>query len=364
MEEKDNRKNVNRIKKAILIVIFLLIAFPIILSIFLLNKVSKLEKKIDTIISEQVSPGEAKTFSENIKNYEYLCNMAKGNENADKMEVQNKLEQDTSSQMRLSSPQVRSKEINTSLVKEKASVTDAATMTDAHGTAETARKSDCTVKLNGKKVYLTFDDGPSPYTNEILDILKEKHVKATFFVVASDYSYSDEMNRIVNEGHTIGMHSVTHDFKKIYKNITSYEHDVDGIHDMIYDMTGVDTKFYRFPGGSSNEVSKVSIDKCIEYLNKKGYIYFDWNAANEDATGENLNAEQLNQNVMTYVRENKGDSIVLLHDLETHKVTVDALPGLIDTLRSEGYELLPITDKTIPVQHYVPENNKKSGAAE
>ncbi len=204
---------------------------------------------------------------------------------------------------------------------------------------------------NGKTVYITFDDGPSMMTDEILDILDEKGVKATFFVVNTSDMFYDSMKRIVDEGHTIAMHSYTHDYSTVYADLNSFERDVNMIHDLIYDVTGVDAKYYRFPGGSSNQVSQVPMEECAEYLSDMGYVYFDWNAMNDDAEVKNLSADELNRRALGYIANNPGDTVLLLHDLETHQATVEALPELIDTLLAEGYGIAAIDDDTPLVQH-------------
>lgn len=325
-QEKKRRKRVNRMKRSLIFWIFFLTILSIFLSLYLLFRLLTVEKKLDGLLERDYSERilkEVHTEGDGLQKYDSLLSM--------------KAEEVPQRDAEAKSSQTVLQEYATSHDAEREPV-----VTPSDGKKEG----------EGKKVYLTFDDGPSPFTNQILDILKEKNVKATFFVVAHDTSYQAEMNRIVTEGHTIGMHSMSHKYKTIYRNLKSFEQDVDGIHNLIFEMTGVDTKFYRFPGGSSNEVSRVSIDKCIDYLNEKGYVYYDWNAMNDDATGETYTASELNQHVMEYVRNNPGDSIVLLHDLETHESTVEALPKLIDELREKGYTLLPITSDTPPVQHH------------
>ena len=206
---------------------------------------------------------------------------------------------------------------------------------------------------NGKKVYLTFDDGPSENTDDILDILKKNNVKATFFVVYNDdKSMVPYYNRIVDEGHTIGLHSYSHVYETVYASEKAFEEDVTKIHDYVQSVTGVDAKIYRFPGGSSNEVSEnVDTNRMIEYLTREGYTYYDWNAESGDAEDEGLTPDQLNDNVMGYVRANEGDSVVLMHDFKNGVATARALQSLIDTLKAEGYELCPIDENTDPCQH-------------
>ncbi len=208
---------------------------------------------------------------------------------------------------------------------------------------------------NGRKVYLTFDDGPSDYTDELLDILDKYNVKATFFVVVNSYKYKDQLNRILNDGHTLGLHSKSHVYSKIYADYQSYVRDVYEVHNWVYKLTGYDSKYYRFPGGSSNNVTNVPISECVSYLHRNGYEYYDWNSESRDAENLYLTPEQLNDNVMNYVRNSDGNVTVLMHDLDDHYNTIEALPALIETLQSEGFELCPIDENTVPVQHYIPQ---------
>lgn len=209
-----------------------------------------------------------------------------------------------------------------------------------------------------KKVYLTFDDGPSQYSNELLDVLKKYNVKATFFVIGKTDKESLKIyKRIVEEGHTLAMHSYTHKYDVIYKSLDNFKKDIEKLSNLLYEATGVRPKYYRFPGGSSNQVSKVSVKKCISYLKEKGIAYFDWNAVNGDATGKKYTAKQMVANVMEGVSKN-NNSMVLMHDTASKDTTVKSLPSLIKKLKKEGYVLLPITDYTKPVQHVKAESVK------
>ena len=204
-------------------------------------------------------------------------------------------------------------------------------------------------------MYLTFDDGPSIYTGQILDILNENDVKATFFVIAKeDERFLPYYKRIVDEGHTLGMHSYTHDYTQIYESLESFEQDVSQLSDFLYSQTGVRPDIYRFPGGSSNSVCNVPMNECIAYLNEQGIVYYDWNALNGDAVSEELSVDQLVNNIMGSVRKN-NTSIVLMHDMQSRHTTVESLQPLIDTLKEEGYEILPIDEETPLIQH-VPYN--------
>ncbi len=201
------------------------------------------------------------------------------------------------------------------------------------------------------KVYLTFDDGPSDNTDDILDVLDDYGIKATFFVIGKEDEHSKEMyTRIVNEGHTIGMHSYSHKYSDIYSSLDAFASDLDRIQNLIYDVTGVDSLVYRFPGGSSNKVSDMEMKKYIEYLNENNIRYFDWNVSSGDATSQAYSSDELVENVMRDVIKYKT-SVVLMHDADAKDATVAALPKLIESLQAEGAVLLPISDDTTLIQH-------------
>lgn len=202
-----------------------------------------------------------------------------------------------------------------------------------------------------RRVYLTFDDGPSSNTDKILDILNEYGVKATFFVCGKE-RYMEEYQRIVKEGHTLGMHSYSHKFQEIYHSTEAFVEDMDRLHDYLYEVTGVDSNIVRFPGGSSNTICEKDVmQDLISYLAQEGMRYFDWNVSSGDATNSYISAEQIAKNVLDNVW--KYDSvIVLMHDASNKDTTVEALPIIIEKiLESENTVLLPITEDTTPIQH-------------
>lgn len=202
-----------------------------------------------------------------------------------------------------------------------------------------------------KRVYLTFDDGPSIYTGQILDILAANDVKATFFVIArQEDSYWPYYQRILDEGHTLGMHSYTHNYEQVYASTESFQQDIIQLSQFLEERTGVKPTIYRFPGGSSNTVMNVEVQDCIAYLNQEGITYYDWNALNGDAVSNELPPEKLVENIMADVRKN-NNSIVLMHDMQSRHTTVESLQNLITTLKSEGYEILPIDENTPLIQH-------------
>lgn len=200
-------------------------------------------------------------------------------------------------------------------------------------------------------VYLTFDDGPSSNSHAILDILKQYNVKATFFLVGKGDEESRAVyRRIVEEGHTLGMHSYTHKYSEIYASLDSFAADFDRIHDLLYDATGQEPTVYRFPGGSSNKVSNTDMREFIQYINDKGVTYFDWNVSSGDATAQAFTPDELVENVMQDVVKYKT-SVVLMHDAANKSATVQALPQLIETLQARGMRIAPITESTPAVQH-------------
>lgn len=205
--------------------------------------------------------------------------------------------------------------------------------------------------LEGKTAYLTFDDGPSSNTAKILDILKEYDVKATFFVVGKTDAESIGLyQRIVKEGHSLGMHSYSHSYSSIYASVKAFERDFNKIEALLYRTTGVESRLYRFPGGSSNSVSALPMEDFIRFLKEKKVQYYDWNAANGDALGEVLTVSQLVANTMNSVLRNDS-SIILMHDSDQYDTTVEALPEIITLLQANEITLLPITEQTEPVQH-------------
>lgn len=208
------------------------------------------------------------------------------------------------------------------------------------------------VKSSGKKVYLTFDDGPSSNTDQILDILKDYDVKATFFVVGkTDERSVKAYQRIVEEGHTLAMHSYSHRYDEIYESKEAFARDLNSLQEYLYETTGVWPRIYRFPGGSSNTVSKVDMQELIEYLTDIGITYFDWNVASGDAVSRTLPAETIVNNCLSGIEKQK-ESVILMHDASNKGTTIEALPRIIEAIQEQGdVELLPITDETVPVQH-------------
>ncbi len=206
---------------------------------------------------------------------------------------------------------------------------------------------------NGKAVYLTFDDGPGQYTDRLLDILADHNVKATFFVTASFPKYLDCLEREAAEGHTIAVHTYSHDYKKIYKSTKAYWKDFEQMEAVIEEYTGERTNVFRFPGGSSNMISKKFdegiMTKLVKQANQKDLVYYDWNVLSGDA-GNTRDPDQIYKNIVKGCANNTH-SVVLCHDI--HEFTVDAMDKTIHKLLVQGYVLLPLDENTPTVHQQV-----------
>ena len=219
---------------------------------------------------------------------------------------------------------------------------------------EAVSEEDADESSKMRNVYLTFDDGPSTYTNQILDILNEYDVKATFFVTGKDEpEYAELYQRIVEEGHTLGMHSYSHRYDEIYASTESFIADFEKLQDYLYDLTGVESKFYRFPGGSNSASSLTDIQGMIDYLDGQGVAYFDWNVTSRDSTTPMLSAEQIVDNC-TQNMDYYNNAFILLHDSKEKSTTVEALPQIIEKISAiENTQIVPITEKTVPVHQRI-----------
>ena len=201
-------------------------------------------------------------------------------------------------------------------------------------------------------IYLTFDDGPSYLTKEVLDILHEENIKATFFVTNAD----ENTKRAYELGHTIALHSYTHDYSYIYANSENYFDDLNKLANKVYSVIGIYPKIVRFPGGSSNTISRNFSSGIMSYLTKevlkRGYVYFDWNIDANDAGSDVNNSTNIYYNVVNNLSHNKTN-IVLMHDSSGHTATVSALRDIIKFGKEHGYSFKAITDDTPVVIHNV-----------
>lgn len=207
-----------------------------------------------------------------------------------------------------------------------------------------------TVTPPGKVIYLTFDDGPSCYTEKLLQILEKYDAKATFFVINSDYT--DVIAKISEQGHSVGIHSATHDYRKIYASEDAFTSDLKQMQDIIYEKTGINTFLMRFPGGSSNTVSRFNkgiMTRLTDTVEEMGFQYFDWNVDSGDASGA-TSANQVAQNVISAV-QGKDISIVLQHDSKSF--SVDAVEQILRWGKENGYSFMALSPDSPCVHHGV-----------
>lgn len=196
------------------------------------------------------------------------------------------------------------------------------------------------VGKNEKIVYLTFDDGPSVCTDQILNILRQERVKATFFVTAQFTPYLNRMAAIAKDGHEVAIHTYSHNFK-IYKSIDSYFADLNKLNDLIEKYTGKRARIMRFPGGSSNSIYRKYnsdpkfMDRLCVALLDSGYQFVDWNLDSGDARGNNIAADRL---VRSACGSRHNIQCLLMHDTGAKRTTVTALPQIIRYFKQHGYE--------------------------
>lgn len=241
------------------------------------------------------------------------------------------------------------KEIEKLKAKRKAkSKAEAAVNSAASSAVSTVSK-----KPSGSKIcYLTFDDGPSANTLKILDTLKKYNAKATFFVINTDnIAY---VKNIKEAGHTIGLHSASHNYSQIYKSSQAYFSDLNKISSLVFSYTGTETHLIRFPGGSSNSVSrkycKGIMTKLSAEVSQKGYYYYDWNVSSEDATANTVSSTKIVNSVLKGA-EGKNSICVLMHDSAAKTTTADALPRIIEGLSERGFTFEALTADSPGFRH-------------
>lgn len=207
------------------------------------------------------------------------------------------------------------------------------------------------VEPNGKIVYLTFDDGPGPYTEQLLDILDKYNVKVTFFVTGQYSDYHDMIGEAHRRGHTIALHTYSHRFENIYASTSAYYDDLNKIKSLCIEQTGVAPTIVRFPGGTSNTTSKNYCSGIMTSLTQSlpanGYQYCDWNVDSKDAGGATT-SHAVAQNVISAISEFKN-SFVLQHD--TKQYSVEAVEEIICWGLANGYTFMPM-DANSPMFHH------------
>lgn len=227
----------------------------------------------------------------------------------------------------------------------KAKATRVVSVYDPAATADT-------VNPGNKIIYLTFDDGPGKYTQGLLDVLDKYNVKATFFVTNTHPDYQNMIAEEAKRGHTVAIHSASHKYNQIYTSEQAFFDDLEQMNSIIKAQTGNDASIIRFPGGSSNTVSK---DYCpgimtqlVNDVTARGLLYCDWNVSSGDANPKPISTEQVVQNVISGVQSHNV-SVVLQHDIK--EFSVNAVEQIIQWGQANGYTFLPLTTSS-PMSHH------------
>lgn len=320
----DRKKRVKRLKKLILITICVLIFVPLALCIYFGCEAHVLKQELSRV-------------NEELNFYLELQSEAAFEEVTGGIEEYEITDSDTENGTDIQSSEIVTKKETLSLLQ---------------GDVDRLTLSEEELYDGYRKVYLTFDDGPSPNTDKILDILNQYSVKGTFFVVRRDGRNCERMyRRIVDEGHSLGMHSCTHVYRDLYANKESFLSDTTELRNFLYMVTGVESDIYRFPGGSSNKVSKADMHVFADALEEEGIVFFDWNVSSKDASGVKQSKDSIVKNVTSRITA-YDEVIVLFHDLDSKDTTVEALPEIIEYIQSlENTVILPITRDTNQVRH-------------
>lgn len=209
-----------------------------------------------------------------------------------------------------------------------------------------------TLELNKdeKIVYLTFDDGPSKNTEHILDILEKYDAEATFFITGANAEQLPLIKKAYDAGHTIGLHTYSHDYADVYSSEEAYFNDLEKVGKIAEEQIGFVPCFIRFPGGSSNNVSaKYSpgiMSKLAAKVQEKGFQYYDWNVDSGDGAG--ADSEEIKKRSVT---DRYSHVMILFHDSQTKTETVKALPAVMDYYKALGYEFCAI-DRDSFVSHH------------
>jgi peptidoglycan-N-acetylglucosamine deacetylase len=200
-----------------------------------------------------------------------------------------------------------------------------------------------------KEVFLTFDDGPCVNnTRKILKILNDNNIKATFFIVGMKADENPEaLKELSNNGMCIGVHTYSHNYKKIYKSLDSYLNDYEACRNIIKTITNKEPVNYtRLPGGSTNLMtSKTNLNLIKKALNDKGIKYVDWNVCSGDADSHEVPVEKIKRNVKNQC-QNKKIAVILMHDTYYKHFTVESLPEIVTYLKDQGFIFRTFGDLT------------------
>ncbi len=354
-------------KHLILTVTALLIIVPTVLCILLAVDNGKKSAEIDRLnsclsaqdISSSVTESsdnsaDSKSSAENTKKAEPSVTESKPAElNSAPVSIWNS-ESDASSQVDPSSQS----ETTPDTTKEPVSVPESSENSEVGSEADKsytelypelyADKYDGGYEDSADTVYLTFDDGPSVLTENLLYYLRQENVKATFFVVPerTEYCYS-LLKEISDAGHTIGIHSASHDYEKIYASVDAFLDDFKEAYDIVLEATGKAPDIYRFPGGSINDYNADTRDDIIAEMNRRGFTYFDWNVDSNDWQGYGWTT--LYTNVLADAQE-FSTPVILFHNTGDRDNTVLVIEDIIKALKGKGYKFGSLSQKTEPIQ--------------
>lgn len=319
------RRRVRRLKRGLILTLLLLIFLPTVLCVVLFFKMRAMDRSMEELA------GRVETLAEQTAAQQSMMQQL-----LESMQTTGHgTQEETEAERKLSGFELKTAEIS----------------------VEETEESEETAAEPAHKVYLTFDDGPSANTEKILDILDSYGVKATFFVVGKEDDTSKEaLAQIVERGHSLGMHSYSHKYAEIYRSVDNFAADFEKLRDYLEEVTGVRSTLYRFPGGSSNKVTRRDIHEFIDYLESQGVSYYDWNISSGDASRRQLTADELLKNATEGIGK-YDTAVILMHDAVGKPSTVEALPAIIENvLALEDTVILPITEDTEPVQHIQKDN--------
>lgn len=320
-EAQKRRKRVNLYKKIIIIFIIALIILPTLLCIILFVKMNGYKDQVNDLKN---------SFDEFVEAYESGKDKISDNGNAG-----------------IKPSKSENGETSTSVRPDENGNNES--LDGKQQVSEESRLIEQALKEGRRVVYLTFDDGPCANTGNLLDVLDSYGVKATFFVNGHQ-GYEDYLKRIVNEGHTLALHTYSHDYSIVYADRDSFADEIETLQDYLYNTTGVRPVIFRFPGGSSTSKATAELKvELLDYLNEKNLTYFDWNVSSGDGAN-GLTSQDVYNNVINGIHT-KDISVVLMHDATYRESTFEAVPEIIKTLQAENALILPISTDTEPIHH-------------
>ena len=241
-------------------------------------------------------------------------------------------------------------EVNNSETSSEGDTTAVPESETAQTVAETTATPESNPGPDEKVVYFTFDDGPWTGTPRLLDILDQYNIKACFFVTAQYMEtepLKNMLKQIKDRGHNVAVHSLTHNYKKIYASVDAFMSDYDAMDDLIFQATGEHSKMLRFPGGSNASYNKAIRPQLLQAVRDRGIVYFDWNSFDGDVEGKK--GQELIDQTIKQVNENTH-SILLMHDMPSTAFVHDALPTIIERLKADGYKFELLNENTPPRQ--------------